>query len=158
MSKRKRYKPRGVNPMAYLTAIMGSRFISKDDILQMSLKPSLAVDQIRIGQAAQEDWQILFDACNLLEELIKRGHAKDPDGLVDATQEAVVAILDRAKTGKRAVYPAEMQTLRDFCAAYSLILESLTNQQLFVAFEAVQRRLVRVMASKSDNGVIYVTA
>lgn len=156
MSKRKRYVPRAVNPMAHLTAILGSRYLSTDDIVQMSLKPVLAVDQIRTGKATQDDWQIMFDACNLLEALVKFNHASDPDGLIESTQDVIATIADRFMlSDSRAVKADELSMLRDFCTAYSQVLGTVTNQEVFEAFDYVRRNVQRVMSEgkRSASGI-----
>lgn len=158
MSKRKRYKPRGINPMAHLTAIMGSRILSKDDVTAMASKPRLALSEISKGKLTTENWQDLFDGCNLLEQLIRNGKARDPDGLITATQQAIIDIADRHKTtGSTALKAGELNALLDFCAAYTQVLETVTNQEVFEAFDAMQRRVARVMAEgKRTPGGIRV--
>lgn len=153
---RKKYRPKAVNPLAHMTAILGSRFLSKDDLLQMSLKPSLALDAITVGNDTTEDWRCLFECNNLFEQLIKKGHAQDPQDMVGDTQQAIVSILERRKTGNKALYAGELKALRDFCANYSMVIETLTNQELFVAFDAMLKNLERVIHTR-DPEVTYVT-
>jgi hypothetical protein len=149
MSKtRKRYRPRGVNPLAHLVAMQGASKLTRDDVLAFAEDVYAAVDAARTGAADKGDWQTLFNAINLMEEMVHMRLAKDESGMVDAMQDTVVEILNRSRLrGTKALLPAELQMLRDLAANYTDLLSELTHQQLFMAQERVANRLQLILST-----------
>ena len=86
--RRKAYRPRPVNPEAHLVAIMGVAWLSRDDQTLWALAIDDAVRAVARGQASQAHWREIFDAVNLVEQLVIMRKAQDPHGLVQAAQDA----------------------------------------------------------------------
>ncbi len=145
--KRSRYRPRGINPQAHLMAIQGAAWLSTDDQLRWAQDVDAAVTLVARGKATKTDWEIIFDAVNLVEQLVRMRRGRDEGGLVDAAQEACMAILDRQRdTGSLAVRAAELAALQDLCAGFATLLNGITQAERFQAGERVERRVRHALA------------
>ena len=148
MRKRSSYRPKGVNPTAYLMAMMGNATLSRTDVLIRAERVRLAVDQACMGQATPADWRQVFDAVNMDEQFIR---AKVCEGreVVEGLQETIEAIHDRQRaTGTKALHQAERDMLKDFAADYAGILSGVTQQQYMQAQRAVEDRVRRILSGE----------
>jgi uncharacterized protein (UPF0147 family) len=99
------------------------------------------------GQASQAHWREIFDAVNLVEQLVIMRKAQDPHGLVQAAQDACEAILDRQRaTGVRAARAAELAALHALRAGWVELMSGITQAERFAAGEAVAHRVRRALA------------
>jgi hypothetical protein len=145
--KRSKYRPRGVNPTAHLVAIMGVAWLSRDDQTLWALAIDDAVRAVARGQASQAHWREIFDAVNLVEELVRMRKAHDPGRIVQAAQDACEAILDRQRaTGVRAARASELAALHELRAGWVELMSGITQAERFAAGEAVQHRVRRALA------------
>jgi hypothetical protein len=145
--KRSRYRPRGVNPTAHLVAIQGVSWLSRDDQTLWALAIDDAVRAVARGQASQAHWREIFDAVNLVEQLVIMRKAADPHGLVQSAQDACEAILDRQRaTGVRAARASELAALHELRAGWVELMSGITQAERFAAGEAVQHRVRRALA------------
>ena len=145
--RNKRYKPYGINPRVHEAAIQGASLLSLDDRARWALTLDAAIQAVRTGTATEADWRTLFDAVNLVEQLVLMRLARDPAGLVQAAQDACTAIIDRQRTsGVRAARAAELGALADMRAAWVTLMDGITHAQRFAADEAVARRVRRALA------------
>lgn len=145
--KRSRYRPRGVNPTAHLVAMMGVSWLSRDDQTLWALAIDDAVRAVARGQASQAHWREIFDAVNLVEELVRMRKAHDPGRIVQAAQDACEAILDRQRaTGVRAARASELAALHELRAGWVELMSGITQAERFAAGEAVQHRVRRALA------------
>lgn len=148
MRKRSKYRPKGVNPLAYKMAMQGACCLSAEDAVIRASRVALAVDDISKGKGTVEQWRQVFDAVNMAEAWMR---AKVADGL-DAVQEAqdvVETILDRQRdTGSKALYPHELATLRGFAADYAGLLSGVTHQEYCTAQRKVEERIRRVLSGE----------
>jgi hypothetical protein len=145
--KRSKYRPRGINPTAHLVAIMGVSWLSRDDQTLWALAIDDAVRAVARGQASQAHWREIFDAVNLVEELVRMRKAHDPGRIVQAAQDACEAILDRQRaTGVRAARAAELAALQALRAGWVELMSGITQAERFAAGEAVQHRVRRALA------------
>jgi hypothetical protein len=136
MSARKKYRPRGVAENPLFIAFTGVRLLSKADQAANALRLNMAVDDIDMVNVMSDDRRIMTGA----------------DEFVGSVQEAVMTILDRQKaTGSKALYPAEIQILRDLVSLWTEILGVVTHHQYFKAQERVAIRVVQAIASKSPK-------
>lgn len=146
----KRYRPGPVNPQAHLVAIQGAAWISRDDQTAWALAIDDAVRHVARGTATQAHWREIFDSVNLVEELVRMRRAQDPDGLVQAAQDACVAMIDRQRatgwpsaTAARASELAALDALR---AGWVTLMGGITQSERFQAGEAVARRVRAALA------------
>lgn len=145
--RRKAYRPRPVNPEAHLVAIQGVSWLSQDDQVKWALDIDDAVRAVARGQASQAHWREIFDAVNLVEQLVIMRKAQDPHGLVQAAQDACEAILDRQRaTGVRAARASELAALHELRAGWVELMSGITQAERFAAGEAVQHRVRRALA------------
>jgi hypothetical protein len=145
--KRSKYRPRGVNPTAHLVAMMGVSWLSRDDQTLWALAIDDAVRAVARGQASQAHWREIFDAVNLVEQLVIMRKAQDPHGLVQAAQDACEAILERQRaTGVRAARAAELAALHALRAGWVELMSGITQAERFAAGEAVAHRVRRALA------------
>lgn len=146
---RKKYKPKGVSRDVIYIATMGVRFLSIEDI-EARVKPVRdAVDLIRSGKANKSHWQAIFDALNMVEQFgqVPGVIQGDLRSWVEAQQNTIVAILDRQKEGKRALYAAEIDDLMALVEMWESVLQNVTHRQYFEAEEATHKRLVAILRS-----------
>ena len=144
--RRKAYRPRGVNPSAYLVAMMGVAWLSQDDQVKWALAIDDAVRAVARCQATTAQWREIFDAVNLVEELVRMRKAHDPGRIAQAAQDACVAILDRQReTGVRAARASELAALHDLRAGWVELMSGITQAERFQAGEAVAHRVRRAL-------------
>lgn len=154
-SKRKRYRPTGVNPVSYLSTIMGVALLTRDDVLRFAENVHAAVDEVRQGSAQKHHWQSIFNAINLMDELIRMRLAKDEQGLIVDMQSTISAILDRLTSrGTKALLPDELTTLRNIAATFTDLLSGLTHAQLFTAQQRVDRKVAQAL--RTGTGATFV--
>ncbi|MFO0255153.1 MAG: hypothetical protein ACK52V_13640 [Betaproteobacteria bacterium] len=145
--KRSKYRPRGINPRAHLVAMMGVSWLSQDDQVKWALAIDDAVRAVARGQASQAQWREIFDAVNLVEQLVIMRKAHAPGRIVQAAQDACVAILDRQReTGVRAARASELAALHELRAGWVELMSGITQAERFAAGEAVQHRVRRALA------------
>lgn len=146
---RKKYRPKGVNLHAITVATMGVRFLTLADI-EVRVQPVReAVDLIRSGKASKAHWQAIFDALNMVEQFGQVPGVIEGDlrSWVEAQQTTIVAILDRQKEGKRALYAAEIDDLMALVEMWESVLQNVTHRQYFEAEEATHKRLTAILRS-----------
>lgn len=147
MRKRSSYRPRHINPQAYVTAIKGASLLDQSDRNAFNAPVQSAVDSIASGVAGRDHWQTVFDVVNTLEQLFRAGLAKDWREWFEGAQERVVGILDRQReTGSRALYPAELATLRELAATWADILEIVSCREMFNAQERAAVKVRNALA------------
>ena len=152
MRKRSSYRPKGSNPKAYLMAIQGAAKLDITDVLKFVAPLDAAVEAARQAKATKEHWQSVFNAINLVEELVRKKVAQDEDGAIEGIQQAVIDALDRLKrTGSKTLKAQEINALMDLLGLYSELLAGITHSELFDAQEKVSRRIIRVLA-QGPNG------
>lgn len=143
----KRYKPYGINPTAHLVAIQGASLLSLQDRSAWALQLESAIAGIRTGTATEADWRIIFDAVNLVEQLVLMRLASDADGLVQAAQNACIAITDRQRTtGVRAARATELAALTDLRASFVGLMDGISHSERLAADQAVARRVKAALA------------
>jgi hypothetical protein len=147
MRKRSSYRPRHVNPLAHITALKGASLLDQADRNAFNAPVQAAVDSIAAGVANRDHWQALFDAVNTLEQLFRVGLAEDWREWFEGAQEQVVGILDRQRdTGSRALYPAELATLRELAGTWADILEVVSCREMFNAQAAASVKVRNALA------------
>jgi hypothetical protein len=157
MRKRSKYRPKGSNPTAHLMAIQGAAKLDINDVLKFVAPLDAAVEAARQGKANKEHWQSVFNAINLIEELIRRKVAQDEDGAIEAMQQAVIDALDRLKqTGSKTLKAQEINALLDLLGVYTDLLSGITHSELFEAELGVQRRLIRVLSEGPRKGDVVM--
>jgi hypothetical protein len=157
MRKRSKYRPKGVNPEAHLMAMQGSAKLNIDDVLRFAAPLDAAVEAARQGKATTQHWQAVFNAINLIEELIRKKVAQDEDGAIEAMQQAVIDALDRLKsTGSKTLKAQEISALLDLLGVYTDLLSGITHSELFEADLGVKRRLIRVLKQGPRKGEVVL--
>ena len=134
---RKAYRPRGVHPQAHLVAMQGAARLSLDDRTIWALELDAAITAVGRGEATVRQWDAIFAAVALAEQLVIDRLATD-SGVVAAAQEACRAILSRS--GTRAVRSVELAALRALQADWIALLDGLTHSQKFQAEERIALR------------------
>lgn len=136
--------------------------LTLDDKLHWQVQINDAITEIARGEAKDSHWRVIFDACNLVKELVAMGIAEDPAGIWPAAQNACVAILDRQRdTGVRAVRAGELAALRTLVQAWADLMDGITHQQKFDAEQRVADRVARVLRKKtpaSDTRIVVAPA
>lgn len=159
MKKRKAYRPKPVNPLAHMAAIVGTRPLERDDILRFVAPIDAAVEAAREARAGRDEWRAVFGAINVIEELILMGVAQDEHGAIEDMQRAVVSALDRAKaTGIKALKADELSLLVELRATYTDLLCGITHRQLYDAAARSEARVARVLrhGPRAGESVSYV--
>lgn len=135
---RKRYRPHGVNPTAHLMAMHGAALLTVDDRTVWAALLDDAITAVGLAQATEEQWEAIFDASALAEQLVLDRLASDEGNVIAAAKEACRAILSRP--GTRAVRAGELAALRALQADWIALLEGLTHSQKFQAEERIALR------------------
>lgn len=132
--------------MSYLVAIQGAALLTLDDRLRWAMQLDEAVTAISQARADVGHWTAIFDAVNLVEQLVLDGFARDDDGIIEAAQQACVDIADRrTRLGVRSARSHELAALRNVVSSWSDMMEGLTHQQRAVAEERLRRRIDRAL-------------
>lgn len=148
MRKRSSYRPGPVNPSAHLVAMMGAACMSRQDVLMRGLNLADAVQRTSTGTATKEDWRLVFDCINVVEQLARMKVVQGLD-VLEQLQATVVQIMDRQRdTGTKALRASELAELRGFAADYTEILRGVTQQQYMQAQRAVEDRIRRVLSGE----------
>ena len=148
MRKRSSYKPRPVNPSAHIVAMLGAGRLSVTDTIKRAQNLHDAIERASRAEASQDDWRLIFDAINIIEQLCRMRVLEGLD-VLEGLQETVVSIMDRAKkTGTKALRASELAALREFRADYATVLRGVTQQQYFRAQAAVEDRIRRVLSGE----------
>ena len=156
---RKAYRPAGVNVHAHLMAMQGAAKLTLDDRIAWQSNLADALAAVRTGQALQPQWATLFDAINVVEELVRMRLARDEHDVVGRAQAAVCAVLDRLQaTGVRAARADELRALGDLVSAFADLMAGITHAQRFEADHRVVTRVRRVLADKPEPGVRVIDA
>lgn len=159
MSKpRKKYRPRWVaKPVTLQLAIQGVAFLSQEDQAARVAPVREAVSFIAQGKAAKEHWSAIFDAMNMLEQFNQMPQVmKGGRDYIESMQNVIVGILDRAKQGKRALYPSELEDLRGFADLWADVLSTVTHRDYYVCETKTHQRLVQVL--REGKGVKVLEA
>lgn len=150
MSKRKRYRPRPVNPNVLAIAGIGQSKLTPEDQEARIAPAKLALEQITKGQASQADWQAIFDVINMLDRFVKMPTVmRNGKDYLNTMQGVVVGILDRQKaTGTKALYPGELEDLRGLVDLWAELLATVTHREYSLAEDRAHARLVSVLRAK----------
>lgn len=135
---RKRYKPFGVNLQSHIVAMHGAALLSLDDRTTWAVELDAAITDVGRGVATLEQWDAIFAAVALAEQLVRDGVARDTGGVIAAAQQACIDILGR--TSSRAVRASELAALRDLQANWVALLDNITHAQKFQAEERIALR------------------
>ena len=158
MSKRKRYRPKPVNPNVLALACIGQSNLTAEDQEARITPPRLALEQITKGQASQTDWQAIFDVINMLDRFVKMPTVmRNGKDYLNAMQGVVVKILDRQKAkGTKALYPGELEDLRGLVDLWSELLATVTHREYSMAEDRAHARLVSVLRAKNPGPGVTV--
>lgn len=155
---RKKYRPRWVaKPVTLQLAIQGVAYLSQEDQDARVAPVREAVAFIAQGKAAKEHWSAIFDALNMLEQFNQMPQVmKGGRDYIESMQNVIVSILDRAKEGKRALYPSELEDLRGFVDLWADVLSTVTHRDYYVCETKTHQRLVQVI--RTGKGVKVLEA
>jgi hypothetical protein len=157
MSRRKAYRPKPVKTCTIQLAMQGWAYLSKEDQAARVAPVRDAVEAISKGNASKEHWSAIFDALNMIEQFNQMPQvmtgARD---YIEFMQTVIVVILDRAKSGKRALYPFELNDLHGFVDLWAEVLTTVTHRDYFVCEEKTHKRLVQVLREGKGVKVLEV--
>ena len=149
MRKRSSYRPGNLNPTAHLMAMMGAACMSRADVIKRGMGLHDAVGKTAKATATQDDWRLIFDCVNIVEQLARMKIVAGLD-VLEALQTQVVGVMDRQRdTGTKSLRSCELAALRDFAADYTTILRGVTQQQYMQAQRAVEDRIRRILSSET---------
>ena len=138
-------------------AIQGAAKLDTTDVLKFIAPLDAAIEAARQAKATKEHWQAVFNAINLIEELVRRKIARDENGAIEAIQMAVISALDRLKsTGSKTLKAQEISALMDLLGVYSDLLSGITHSEFFDAELGVRRRLMRVLSEGPRKGEVVM--
>ena len=156
--RKKKATPRGhINPMAWMSAMMGAAALSRDDQTVWALQFRAALDAVRQARATRSDWQVIVDAANLAEQLVRMRLAADPDGVISRAQQACAAVLQRWRERKiRAARAEELAALYDLEGAMIDLQASITQSQRYAAQRAVAERAHHALAGQPSKTTLVL--
>ena len=157
MSKRKAYRPKPIKTCTLQLAMQGWAKLSQADQAAKVAPIREAVELIAQGEAKKEHWAAIFDALNMTEQFNQMPQVmKGAKDYVESMQSVIVGILDRAKEGKRSLYPSELDDLRGFADLWAEVLSTVTHRDYYVCEEKTHKRLVQVI--RTGEGVKVLEA
>jgi hypothetical protein len=127
--KRSKYKPRPqlANPVEYVTESAQPLIEhSPSMVLTWKIRNTESFGRLIRGEAVRQDLDNLIACRNITEALLVVCGVKQDDGTLARSACALIEICDRLNEGKKALYPAEMQALRDLLALHDDLLELVT--------------------------------
>lgn len=109
-----------------------------------------AIDGLCRGEWSNDNWQMLFDAINRIESMLKL--AKRPDhGFLDLCKGAFVTALDRREaTGATAFKADEMATVKDIGQVYGDLLKEVTHKQFRLACAHTKANVLRIIKTRKN--------
>lgn len=150
MRKRSNHKVRHTNPESWRVAMQGSMLLSKADQDARTEPVNRAVAMISRGQAGKDEWQAIFDAMNMLEQFSRMPKVmRGAQDWIAGMQAVIVAILDRSKSGAKALYPTELADLRGMAELWADVLSTVTHREYFECEEKTHQRLAAILRSKT---------
>lgn len=146
---------RDVNAIAL--AMHGASLLAKHDQTVQALNTRMAIDDVLRGTRSVENWRVVFDMTNLIEELCRNPRvARGAGEFVTSLQGAIVAIMDRHKAnGSTAMHASEAAVLNDAHALFVELLSVITYRDLSQAQAGVSERIRHALASR-EPGVVVV--
>ena len=158
MSKpRKKYRPKPVKTCTLQLAMQGWAYLSDEDQCARVVPVREAVSFISKGAGTKEHWSAIFDALNMLEQFNQMPQVMTgAEDYIQSMQTVIVNILDRAKEGKRALYPTELEDLRGFADLWADVLSTVTHRDYYVCETKTHKRLVQVL--REGKGVKVLEA
>jgi hypothetical protein len=129
MRKRSTYRPRPqlANPVEYVTESAQPLIEhSPSMVLTWKIRNTESFGRLIRGEATKPDMDNLIASRNITEALLVVCGVRQDDGTLARSACALIEICDRLNEGKRALYPAEMQALRDLLALHDDLLELVT--------------------------------
>lgn len=137
---RKAYKPKPVKLNTMRAALARQCILTEDErlIVMREARPSL--DRIRMGTFDRQDWAHLADAANVGEALCTIGICSDAPSvaLIQAMQQALKAIAERANGGKWVARGPELVALNDGLDRHEIQLEFCSLHELRRAVAMVE--------------------
>ena len=152
MRKRSNYQHRTPNPESWRIAMQGSMLLTKANQIARTAPVSDAVTLVSQGKATKNEWQAIFDAINMLDQFSRMPAVmRGASDWINSMQGVVVGILDRAKTGARALYPSELDDLRGLSDLWAEVLSTVTHREYFECEEKMHQRLAAILKSKTPG-------
>jgi hypothetical protein len=147
MSKpRKKYRPRGANPLSFILTMKGATLLIKDDQIIKAELMRAAVDAAARAEASTGHWRDICDVLNMLEAFAAARLLQADDGFFDAQKQNLVDIHTRIRErGIRTLHAAELQLLRDLQVAWASALAGVTNNEYRQAEERVLRKIAQAV-------------
>jgi hypothetical protein len=95
-------------------------------VLTWKIRNTESFGKLIRGEATKPDMDNLIASRNITEALLVVCGVKQDDGTLARSACALIEICDRLNEGKRALYPAEMQALRDLLALHDEVIDVVT--------------------------------
>ena len=147
MSKpRKKYRPRGANPMSFLLTMKGATLLLNDDQIIKAELMRAAVDAAARAEASTGHWRDICDVLNMLEAFAAMRLLKAEEGFFDQQKQNLVDVHGRIRSsGIRTLRAPELQLLRDLQVAWAAALAGVTNNEYRQAEERVLRKIAQAV-------------
>jgi hypothetical protein len=130
--------------------------MSRTDVLLRGMALKDAVEKTSQAKASQDDWRLIFDCINIVEQLAKMKVVQGLD-VIEELQDTIVHVMDRQRdTGAKSLRSGELAALRDFAADYATILRGVTQQEYMRAQAAVEDRIRRILSSETIPASVRV--
>lgn len=114
---------------------------SPDYVLNWKIRNTISFGRLMRGEAEKEDLSNLIACRNITEALLVVCGIKNDDGTLARSAVAIIDICERYATGKKALYPAEIQALRDVIQLHDEIFELITVKQMEDALTYAKREI-----------------
>jgi hypothetical protein len=149
--KRSKYKPRPqlANPVEYVTESAQPLIEhSPSMVLTWKIRNTESFGKLIRGEAVRQDLDNLIASRNITEALLVVCGVKQDDGTLARSACALIEICDRLNEGKRALYPAEMQALRDMIQLHDELIDVVSVSQFEKALAWARKEIRAGKAQK----------
>ena len=141
MAKTKRnkaYKPRPVNPQAMNWALSGAHTLPMHKQVELIGYVDVALDRLRQGRAARDDWNTLANGMNIAEALV---HFQIGTNLIDQINDAQDKLhgigIRMLSTGKSTCYAHELASIAEGRDMYKIQLGLCSQAEIMRAVQRV---------------------
>lgn len=149
---------RDVNAIAL--AMHGASLLAKHDQAVQAMNTRMAIDDVLCGTRSRENWRVVFDMTNLIEELCRNPRvARGAEPFVASLQGAIVTIMDRHKeSGSTAMRASEVAVLNEAHALFVELLSFVTYRDLAQAQAGVTARIRHALSSREPGAIVVEVA
>jgi hypothetical protein len=143
MTKRKKkYQPRAVlvNPLAYVLESLTPVALHDSYLIDLRIKNHSALAELTQGKATKKEMDTLINASNMTDALMRLGFGRDYIGVLNAGQDALLAVARRGVETNRFILRAEeMNAINTLFELHDAQLDVMVVKDMERACQLIER-------------------